>query len=67
MFRLTFHLVGGAAGAWGALRLLNLWIDQHGGSASAGGPEQLPVLIPLGMVGAAAGLFLAAILYPGKR
>lgn len=65
---MLFLIASMAAGVWGSFRVLELVIQRAGGPSHIEvAAEAMPILIPVGMIGALAGLLLGGILLPVKR
>ncbi len=65
---MLFLIASMAAGVWGSFRVLEVFIQKAGGPSHIEiAAEALPILIPVGMVGALAGLLLGGILLPIKK
>lgn len=68
MFRMLFLFASMAGGVWGSFRVLENIIRQAGGPRHLEiAAEAMPILIPVGMVGALAGLLIGGIMLPVKR
>jgi hypothetical protein len=56
-----------AGGVWGAFKILEMLARQAGADGLTFAPEAVPLLLPVGMMGALTGAFIGGILIPAPR
>ena len=67
MFRGILLLACAAGGVYGAFRILEILAEQAGGGEFHLSMEAVPLLIPVGMVGALFGAFVGGMILPRPR
>jgi hypothetical protein len=68
MVRIILLIACAAGGVWGAFRVLEILAEKAGGGPDLTfSPEAIPLLIPVGMVGAVVGAFVGGFIFPSPR
>ncbi|HEU4753385.1 MAG TPA: hypothetical protein VFU47_09785 [Armatimonadota bacterium] len=67
VIRAILLLACAGGGVWGAFRVLEMLAHQAGAKELTYNAEAVPLLIPVGMLGAILGAFIGGILIPSPR